>query len=140
MGKAIIMKTKATFFIFLAVLCVFTACNTNSIYFDIEQQSVVRCKGIISNLYIISKDNEDYLHFTISKGRKGSNMLTINKLNENYSIEVIRTHIDLQNFKLRPETEYEIINHSNGDASDGKLLIRTNKNSFVIYTNKISCE
>jgi len=105
-----------------------------------ESQSVVRCKGTISNLYIISKDDKDYLHFSVLKGKKGSNAFSVKELNKNYSIEVTNTLIDLQNFKLRPETEYEIVNHSNGDMPSGKLIIRTDKNSSVIYADKTSCK
>jgi hypothetical protein len=105
-----------------------------------ERQSVVRCKGIISNLYIISKDNEDYFHFSVLQGKKGSNAFSIKELNVNYSVEVMHFHIDLQKFKLRPETEYEIINHSDGDAANGKLRIKTDINGTVIYADKTSCE
>jgi hypothetical protein len=105
-----------------------------------ESQSIVRCKGTISNLYIISKDDKDYLHFSVLQGKKGSNVFSIIELNKNYSIDVTNTLIDLQNFKLRPETEYEIENHSNGDTPNKKLVIRTDKNSSVIYADKTSCE
>jgi hypothetical protein len=105
-----------------------------------ESQSVIRCKGRISNLYITSKDDRDYLYFSVLQGKKGSNRFSVKELNKNYSIDVTTTLIDLQNFKLRPETEYEIINHSNGDTPSGKLIIRTDKNSSVIYADKTSCE
>ena len=124
---------------FLAMLLLFVSSgNSNTIYFDIEQQAVVRCKGTISNLYIISKDNEDY--FLILSEKKESNIFMIKELDKNYSIKTMTTPIGLQNFKLRPETEYEIINHSNGGAVDGKLLIKTDKNSSVIYADKTSCK
>jgi len=114
--------------------------HSNLIYFDMEKQSIVRCKGIISNFYIISKDNKDCLHFSVLQGRKGSNIFSIKELNKNYSIEVTNSLIDIRRFKLRPETEYEIINHSNGDSANGKLVIRTDKNSSVIYADKLSCK
>jgi hypothetical protein len=135
------------YFVFAVIYCIIivTICcvscgNSNEIYFDTEQQAVVKCKGTISNLYITSKDNKDYLHFSVLQGKKGSNTFSIKELNKNYSIEITSTLIDLHNFKLRPETEYEIENHSNGDTPNGKLIIKTDKNSSVIYADKTSCE
>lgn len=135
-----IMKTTVTIFVFGIILCLFASCHSNSIYFDMEKQSVVRCKGTISKLYIISKDNKDYLHFLILPNKKGKTSFSIKELDKDYSIDVTNTLINLQKFKLRPEMEYEIINYSNGDTPHGKLIIKTDKNSAVIYADKTSCE
>lgn len=105
-----------------------------------EKQSVIGCKGTISKLYIISKDNKDYLHFLVLSNKKGKTSFSIKELDKDYSIDVTNTLINLQKFKLRPEMEYEIINHSNGDTPHGKLIIKTDKNSSVIYADKTSCE
>lgn len=105
-----------------------------------ERQSVVRCNGTISKLYIISKENKDYLHFLVLPNKKGKTAFSIKELDKDYSIEVTNTLINLQKFKLRPEMEYEIINCSNGDTPQGKLIIKTDKNSSVIYADKTSCE
>ena len=105
-----------------------------------ESQSVIRCNGTIRNLYIISKDNKDDLCFSVLPNKKGDKAFSIKEINKNYSIEATNTLINLQNFKLRPETEYEIINRSNGDSAGGKLIIRTDKNSSVIYADKTSCK
>lgn len=135
-----IMKTIVTIFTFSVILCLFASCYSNSIYFDIEKQSVVRCKGTISKLYIISKDNKDYLCFLILSNKKEKASFSIKELDKDYSINVTNTVINLQKFKLRPEMEYEIINYSNGDTPHGKITIKTDKNSFVIYADKTSCE
>jgi hypothetical protein len=129
---------KKLFYIPIIAICL-VACNSNSIYFDIEQQNIVKCKGTISNLYITSKDNVDNLHFSALPNKKGCSNFSIKELNKDYLVEVQGGNFDLQNFKLRPETEYEIINHSNGDAAGGKLLVRTDKNSMVIYADKTFC-
>ncbi len=42
------MKTTVTIFVFGIILFLFASCQSNSIYFDMERQSVVRCKGTIS--------------------------------------------------------------------------------------------
>lgn len=119
---------------------VLSAGHSNSIYFDIENQSIIRCKGTISKLYIISKDNKDYLHFFVLPYKKGKTSFSIKELDKDYSIDVTNTLIDLEKFKLRPEMEYEIINHSNGDSPHGRVIIKTDKNSSVIYADKTSCE
>lgn len=134
-----IMKIKKYIYCVL-LLFLFVSCHSNLIYFDIKNQSVVSCDGRILNLYIISKDGNDYLCFSLLPEKRGDNVFSVKKISENYSVRVIRTHINLQNFKLRPDMEYEIINNSIGDAANGRLLIKTDKNSNVIYADKISCD
>ena len=89
---------------------------------------------------LISKDGEDCLYFSLLPEKRGDNVFSVKKISKNYSVRVIRTRINLQNFKLRPNMEYEIINNSASDAANGKLLIRTDENSDVIYADKISCD
>ena len=126
--------------IVIITVCIVCSGSTNEMYFNIETQEIIGCRGTISNLYLISKDGKDEFNFTISQGKKSSKIFSIRELNKDYSIKVTQTHIDLQHFKLRPNTEYEIINHSNGDTPDGKLIIRTDQNSTVIYADKTSCK
>ncbi len=80
------------------------------------------------------------MYFSFLPEKRGDNVFSVKKISENYSVRVIRTRINLQNFKLRPDMEYEIINNSIGDVANGRLLIRTDKNSNVIYADKISCD
>ena len=136
-----ILVIALTICLFLGILYfILSAGHSNSICFDIENQSIIRCKGTISKLYIISKDKKDYLHFLILPGKKGKSSFSIKELDRDYSVNVINALIDLQKFKLRPEMEYEIINHSNGDRPHGKVIIKTDKNSSVIYADKTSCK
>ena len=136
------MKTKFLNCTLFTVTLLLTSCYSNEIYFDMEKQSVVRCEDVIKQLYISSKDGKDCLCFTVSPGKKGSKVFSLKELNTNYTIDVLNSSVplDFLHFKLRPETEYEIINHSNGDAAEGNLLIRTDKNGAVIYANKPSCQ
>ena len=132
---------KIKIFIFgMLLLLLFVSCHSNLIYFDIKNQSVVRCDGRILNLYIISKDGDDCLYFSLLPEKRGDNVFSVKKISKNYFVRVIRTRINLQNFKLRPNMEYEIINNSASDAANGKLLIRTDENSDVVYADKISCD
>ena len=116
------------------------ACHSNAIYFDIEQQAVVGCDGAISRLYIESKDHLDDLRFTTLPDKKSCRTFSLKELNKNYSVTLRRGNLDLNNFKLRPETEYEILNRSNGDAGGVTILVRTDKHGVVIYASKTSCE
>lgn len=117
------------------------SCSSNQIFFDMEQQSVVRCEGVISKLYLESKDGKDCLCFSISQGKKGRQSFSIKEIDKDYSIEVLSDscYLNLRKFKLRPQTEYKIVNHSNGDATDGELLIRTGEDSSVVYADRTSC-
>ena len=82
-----IVKTRITngILVIALTICLFfgilyfilSAGHSNSICFDIENQSIIRCKGTISKLYIISKDKKDYLHFLILPGKKGKTSFSI---------------------------------------------------------------
>ena len=113
--------------------------NTNSIYFDIDSQSVIKCNGKISNLNIISSDYKDDLRFRILPNKEGKSSFSFNELDCDYSIDATRTLINFQKFKLRPNMEYEITDISNGDCPPGTIKIRTDKNSFVVYADKTTC-
>ncbi len=137
-SKLLLVTILITFFFISYTMC-FMAGYSNFIYFDMKNQSIIRCEGTISKLYIVSKDNKDDLFFFVSPDKKGKKSFSITDIDKDYLINVTNTLIDLDNFKLRPEMEYKIINHSNGDSPDGELLIRTDRYSNVIYADKISC-
>ena len=135
------MKNFLKKYLFLVLLFINISCNSNSIYFDIEKQSVVACKGVISRLSIISYNDDDCWFISLSTGKKGSKCFIINEINDDYSIKsLFGYYYFIKDFKLRPETEYEIINHSFGGATGGKLLIRTDNNAVVNYTCKKTCK
>jgi hypothetical protein len=122
------------FFIF------FSPGDDNSICFDVEKQSVIKCKGTISSLSLISEDNEDILYFKVISHRKRKSSFSLKEIDKDYSIHVTSTLIDLGDFKLRPLMEYEIISHSNGDRASDIVTIRTDIDGKVIYTDKALCE
>ena len=134
------MRTTLAVFTFWVMLFLFTSCYTNLVYFDLETQSVIRCNGTISRLNIISTDNKDDLHFSIMPGKKAQKSFSLKEINKDYSLETTNPFITLKHFRLRPETEYTILHHSNGDCPDGELTIRTDKNSSIIYADKTSCK
>lgn len=133
------MRTTVAILAFGIMLSLLTEGHSNVICFDMESQSVIRCNGTIWNLYITNKDNNDYVDFSVLPHKESIKIFSLKRINENYSIET-NASINSQNFKLCPEAEYEIINHSNGDSADGKLIIRTDKNNSVIYADKTSCK
>jgi hypothetical protein len=138
------MKTKIFYILIIVIYLITTiyldACRSNVIYFDIEQQTIVGCEGAILNLYVESRDHLDYLHFSVLPNKKACRNFSFKDLNKNYSVTVSDGNFDLNNFRLRPETEYEITNISNGDASGGSVLVRTDQNGVVIYASKTSCK
>lgn len=137
------MKAKL-FYIFILTISLISCGQSNIIYFDIENQTIIRCEG---NLYQFNIENisegtnslNDYYH--IKKiNKKGSSSFSFIKPDANYSVFDFRgIRLITNNFKLKPETKYEITNNSNGDAAQGKLLIKTDKNGKIIYADKTSC-
>jgi hypothetical protein len=133
-----IKKATARFWIF--AFTAFISCHSNSIYFDIERQSIVRCNGTLTNFYLKSKDPLETLHFRAISGKKSTDSFYLWRIDTNYRLRVNR-QIDLNNnFKLHPNTEYLIMNDSNGDAASGEIIIKTGENGKVIYSSKTSCE
>ena len=117
------------------------SCCDNIIYFDLKSQSIKSCnKQIICNIYISNLKNEDYYHFTKIPKKKGTNEFNIVNINQEYTLEGLYKELPLDSFKLRPNTEYEVVNHTFGDAADGKLRIKTNNKGSVFYASKTYCE
>jgi len=118
-----------------------TSCYSNMIYFDMDSQSIVRCDGKISRLYIESEDGKELWHFSVLPKKEPSKFFSIREINKNYSVKILYSsgHIDLENFKLRPEIEYKVTNSSSYDAAAGELLLKTDSNGYVIYADRTSC-
>jgi hypothetical protein len=134
-----LITTKCILMLFPLLL---VSCYDNSIYFDMNSQSICSCnKHIISNLLINGLNNKDFYHFSKKSETKGTNAFCVIKLNNDYILDgILAKNLPLDSFKLKPNTEYEIENHTYGDAASDKLLIKTNNIGNVIYTNKTSCK
>lgn len=136
------MKTNInSLIIFTCLLFTLSSCSDNNIYFDINNQSVISCnKKVISKLHIIGKDNKDFYFFSKQPEAKGTNNFSLITLNHSYLLENMNSQISIDSFKLRPETEYEITNSTFGDADHTQILIKTDKEGKVIYSNVTSCK
>lgn len=130
-----------TSIILLCLLFTLSSCYDNNIYFDINSQCVVSCnKKVIENLHIISKDSKDFYFFSKLPKLKGTNSFNLVEINHSYSLENMNREISIDSFRLRPETEYEIVNSTFGDAASSKILIKTNKKGKVAYSNIKICK
>ena len=130
-----------TSIILICLLFTLSSCYDNNIYFDINSQSVVSCnKKVIENLHIISKDSKYFYSFSKLSKLKGTNSFNLVEINHSYSLENINREISIDSFRLRPETEYEIVNSTFGDATSSKILIKTDKNRKVAFSNIKTCK
>ncbi len=136
------MKTSINSSIILTcLLFTLSSCSDNNIYFDINNQSVRSCnKKVISKLHIISKNNNDFYFFSKKPEAEGTNNFSLFTLNHSYFLENMNSQICIDSFKLMPETEYEITNSTFGDADRTQILIKTDKEGKVIYSNVTSCK
>jgi len=117
------------------------SCFGNSIYFDLEKQTICSCnKQRIVCLYIDGSNSTNFYHWTLRPDKKGVNRLSIQTGNSNYVIENMWNEDVSENFKLQPNTEYKITNNTFGDAAGGHLTIRTNNKGIVVYTDKTGCK
>ena len=119
-------------FLFIGVITCVTACYDNQIYFDKNTQAVKTCNESPIRSLMIDTQGEYSYHFIKSDGKEGTNLFSLKTLNENYRLEIRGQEYPLQQFTLRPDSEYVIMNLTYGDASEGKVKIKTNDKGVVI--------
>jgi hypothetical protein len=119
---------------------VLVSCFGNNIYFDLEKQTICSCnKQTITSLNIHDLDNQNTYFFTLRPNKNGTNCLSIQTWSGDYFVENIFDYtVNSKNFRLKPNTEYEIYNHTFGDAAGGKLIVKTNNKGMVIYADRTS--
>jgi hypothetical protein len=134
------IKIKNTILI-ISLLLILTSCFDNSIYFDINSQSVRSCnKKAFDRLYVISEDNKDFYYFTVRTGAEGTNNFNLRKPNRNYLLVERYSEINIDSFELKPEKGYLVKNITFGDAATGQILIKTDKRGRVVYSNVTNCQ
>jgi hypothetical protein len=136
------MKTNTShLIIIISFLFILNSCSDNNIYFDINSQSVRSCnKKVIKKLHIISEDSKDFYYFSKLPKTEGTNSFSLIKKNHNYLLENMNGEISIDSFRLKSETGYKIENSTFGDATPSEVLVRTDKNGKVIYSNIVSCK
>lgn len=120
-------KLISSFFLIIS----FVSCNSNDIYVDIKEQCVVRKNGYLTDLIIYNRDYTS--HFSIDgkyKCRSDRFYLTNMKVkNPDYNINSIENSI-------LPNTEYEVLSRSNGDAGACYLHFKTDSLGRICWTDK----
>jgi len=136
------MKTKLINYCVSVICClILTSCFSNEIYFDLKNQTICSCnKQRIDCLYIEGSNSTNFYHWTLRPDKKGVNRLSIQTGNSNYVIENMWDEDVSENFRLQPNTEYNITNNTFGDAAGGHVIIRTNNKGIVVYADKTCCK
>lgn len=130
--------TKAASFLFFIV--VFSSCYDNSIYFNLENQSLKTCNGReLVVFYLKKKGDPSFYFYTLKFNKKGTNEFFLKRKNENYILECNEKEMDMKDFKLSPNSKYEIVNHSSRDATDASIQIETDSCGNVIFSSVTSC-
>lgn len=130
--------TKAVSFLFFIV--VLSSCYDNSIYFNLENQSIKTCNGReLVVFYLKKKDDPSFYFYTLKLNKKGTNEFFLKRKNENYILECNEKEMDMNDFKLSTNSKYEIVNHSSRDATDASIQIETDSCGDVIFSSVTSC-
>lgn len=143
-------------FLFYAVITIICSCGCsgNSFYVDIQNQSLVRCNGrgmLTVSIYLSEKmfnrissnpiDSRDfYLIKYTRRGNNNDNNIYLMKFNENYDIFFNDTLVTNGVISLKPETEYNVVHISDGDATPSSILIETDKNGMIVKAERTDCD
>jgi hypothetical protein len=130
--------TKGISFLFFIVML--TSCYDNSIYFNLENQSIKTCNGRELVVFYLKKKDDPFLYFyNLKLDKVGTNEFSLKEINRNYILEYKGKSVDVGDFKLSPNSKYEIVNHSSRDATDASIQIETDSCGNVIFSNVTSC-
>jgi hypothetical protein len=126
-------------FLLISTSWLLISCDSNEICFDLKKQIVCSKDNAKLSKLLIDEENGDLIWITKKDGKMVDEYFSFEKLDTlNYLYEksgYISKKIDY--FYLKPNTTYEVENKSDGDASGGKLTIKTNSNCKVFYSSDI---
>lgn len=128
----------------LLVVILLTACSGNSSYFDLEKKGIISCNdNYISKVYIKGLDeNNDYYRFSLNwnQNKYGVKFFSVVNIRDDFETY---THlgklINNSEFALKPLSRYEVINVSNGDATQSTIIITTDEHGNIIDADKTDC-
>lgn len=124
----------------LFFIVVLSSCYDNSIYFNLENQSVKTCNGRELVVFYLKKKDDPFLYFyNLKLDKEGPNEFSLKETNRNYILEYKGKSVDAEDSKLSPNSKYEIVNHSSRDATDASMQIETDSCGNVIFSNVTSC-
>jgi len=128
---------KISKFLIIISSCIFlTACKTNKFCFDINEQKIVS-DAYLSKIIVRDLTTEDIIVIKKKPGNYRSKEFyfhSFDTINYSYSKDYLR-NIKIKNMVLRPNSSYEIINASIGDASDYTIKISTDSSSVIIKSD-----
>ncbi len=137
MKKMVKQQNKYWIIFFLSLFLV--ACTNNSICFDLEKQEVIsESRGNLKTLTVENvKEISPLIWIKKKENVKGSRRFSFRSLDTiNYiykNSDFIQKEISYKG--LVPNSIYEIMNSSNGDAAPHKLTIETDSVGVVIHTD-----
>lgn len=116
---------------FTLLLCV--SCGNNKMSIDAENATIIASDGQIFKRLSVTDDSASY-EIMKKDGYKGGSTINLNQIDEAYTIycnfNIIRNDYDdsiaNKDFRLLPNREYEIINHSEPDAGEQAISFLTN--------------
>ncbi len=135
-------KLKLSLTVLISV--VVTSCfDSNAIYFDIKEQTVLSCnKKGINRLYI-SNDSiaEDYILLWADSLKNAPNHIRLDQVDSNYTISKgwNKVLINAAIFKLKPFSSYTI-ERVQPDVSAYKISIMTGKNGNIMKAVPDKCK
>mgnify|MGYP006987147322 CR=1 FL=1 len=108
-----------------------TSCGGNEFSFNQENQSFKAKSTYFGHIEVQGIDNNDcYIIKRKSKGKKAKSMI-LNQIPKDYYIISCSNTDTIECFKMKINSEYEIINRGIYNAAPEKIIVITNENGFL---------
>lgn len=131
------MNKRLNLITLISMSILFGACNSNTIYFNISNQTINTCSGRpITSLYIEKSDYSEYGTFTVERGKQGTSRFKISLQGGGYIFDPGSSEHMLV---ITPNSKFVIRNVSNGDAAGSQIIITTDSKGRVITATKTDC-
>lgn len=115
---------------------ILTSCYNNEIYVDLKDQCIVRKNGYLVELTIYNRDY--YSHFSVyaKHNCRSDRFYLINMREKNIDYHITQYGDSIYGDSILPNTEYEVISNSNGDAASCYLHFKTDSLGRIYWTDK----
>lgn len=136
------MKRKLfTWLVLSAILFLVSSCSSkNQIYFDLPTQTIRTCNGsVIIKLNITKSDFKEDYYFHKSSDAAGTSVFSVTQGNPGYvSDSGIETNA-IQEFVLKPSSQYKISSTSDPDKMPSEIIIKTDESGKVNFSSVATC-
>ncbi len=123
-------------FLFFIAIVTITSCSDNEIYVDKQKWAIVSCdKHPLTQMYIEKKGGALYRVRLRKNGNGGLFKLHGN----NTEFEITIDNVVMNEFKIKPNSFYKIVNISNGDAAESVLSLETDSNMNIKVVSENNC-